>query len=67
MTSADIVLAKLEWYRLGGEVSDRQWQDVIGVLAVQAEGLDLDYLRRWAEQLGVRNLLERALAEARLA
>ncbi len=67
MTSSDIVLAKLEWYRLGGEVSDRQWQDVIGVLAVQAEGLDLDYLRRWAEQLGVRNLLERALAEARLA
>ncbi len=62
----DIVLAKLEWYRLGGEVSDRQWQDVIGVLTVQAEDLDLDYLRHWAEQLCVWDLLERALAEARL-
>lgn len=61
----DTVLAKLEWYRLGGEVSDRQWQDVIGVLTVQAEDLDLDYLRHWADQLGIRNLLERALAEAK--
>lgn len=61
----DIVLAKLEWYRLGGEVSDRQWQDIIGVLTVQAEDLDLDYLRRWADQLGVRDLLERALTEAK--
>ncbi|HJS17342.1 MAG TPA: hypothetical protein VJ785_01240 [Anaerolineales bacterium] len=23
----DTVLAKLEWYRMGGEVSDRQWRD----------------------------------------
>lgn len=61
----DTVLAKLEWYRLGGEVSDRQWQDVIGVLTVQAEDLDLDYLRHSADQLGIRNLLERALAEAK--
>lgn len=61
----DIVLAKLEWYRLGGEVSDRQWQDVIGVLTVQAEDLDLDYLRHSADQLGVRDLLERALVEAK--
>lgn len=61
----DTVLAKLEWYRLGDEVSDRQWQDVIGVLTVQAEDLDLDYLRHSADQLGVRDLLERALVEAK--
>lgn len=61
----DIVLAKLEWYRMGGEVSDRQWLDIIGVLTIQAEGLDLDYLRHWADQLGVRDLLERALTEAK--
>lgn len=59
----DTVLAKLEWFRLGGEVSERQWWDVIGVLRVEA-GADRQYLRRWAEDLGVGDLLERAFAHA---
>ena len=60
----DTVLAKLEWYRLGGEVSDRQWRDVLGVLKTRAGELDLDYLRKWACELNVGDLLERALKEA---
>ncbi len=59
----DIVLSKLDWYRLGGEVSDRQWYDLQGVLRLQSENLDLDYLRSWARQLGLETLLERALSE----
>jgi hypothetical protein len=63
----DIVLHKLLWYAMGGGVSDRQLYDLQGVLRLQAERLDLAYMRRWAEQLGMRDLLQQALAEAGLA
>lgn len=58
------VLRKLEWYDRGGQVSERQWRDVLGVLQVQGERLDQDRLRLWAAALGVSDLLERARAEA---
>ena len=65
ITSAeDIVLAKLEWFRSGGGVSERQWGDVTGVIKAQGPALDRDYLWRWAAELGVDELLERALTEA---
>ena len=60
----DTILTKLEWYRLGHEVSERQWRDVIGVLKVQADRLDLAYLRHWAAELSIFDLLKRALDEA---
>lgn len=60
----DTILSKLEWYRLGGEVSERQWRDILGVLKTRAGELDLDYLRQWGADLKVSDLLERALKEA---
>jgi len=60
----DVILSKLEWYRMGGEVSDRQWRDILGVLKTITGGIDLDYLRHWAKQLKVNDLLDRALTEA---
>ncbi len=62
-TPEDTILAKLEWYRLGDEISDRQWRDILGVLAVQGDRLDLVYMHQWAASLGVNDLLERALGE----
>jgi D-ribose pyranose/furanose isomerase RbsD len=63
-TAEDIILHKLEWYRMGDEISERQWLDVVGVLKVQARAIDLAYLRHWASALEVLDLLERALHEA---
>lgn len=64
VTSAeDIILAKLEWFRLGGEVSERQWRDVLGVMKTQGTLLDAAYLRHWAAELEVSDLLERAFSE----
>jgi hypothetical protein len=58
----DIVIAKLEWYRLGGEDSERQWGDILGVLKLNEGKLDLELLRSSASELGVVDLLEKALA-----
>jgi len=63
----DVILSKLEWYRMGGEVSDRQWRDTpvgVGVLKTRAGDLDLEYLRKWAIELKVSDLLDRALKES---
>ena len=60
----DNMLAKLLWYRTGGEVSDRQWRDVVTVIGVYGDRLDLPYLRQWAARLGVADLLEMALGSA---
>ncbi len=63
LSAEDIVLAKLDWFRLGGEVSERQWRDILGVLKTQQEVLDFDYLSQWSQSLAVADLMERALEE----
>lgn len=60
----DIVVQKLHWYRLGDHVSERQWSDAMGVLAVRGRALDLAYMRDLASEMGVADLLARALREA---
>jgi len=58
-TAEDVLLAKLQWYRQGGETSERQWSDILGILTANP-GLDFDYLKEWAARLNVRDLWERA-------
>lgn len=62
----DVILNKLDWYRQGGGVSDRQWNDVLGVLRVQQHLLDFAYLRQWAKVLGLSDLLHGALRDSGL-
>ena len=63
-TAEDTILRKLEWYRLGGGVSDRQWGDVLGILETQIDQLNLEYLRSRSPALGVEDLVEKALDNA---
>jgi hypothetical protein len=63
-SAEDTVLAKLEWYRKGGEVSEKQWRDLLGVLKVQGAALDRDYLTEWAGKLGVADLLKKAIDQS---
>jgi len=64
-TAEDIILAKLEWFRPGGETSERQWRDILGVLDLQSSRLDFEYLRKWASSLAVNDLLEKAISETK--
>jgi hypothetical protein len=66
-SSEDIILAKLAWFRKGGCVSARQWNDVLGVVRIQGDRLDRAYLDEWAERLGVRELLADALRQGSTA
>jgi len=59
----DIILNKLEWLSLGGGVSERQWNDVLGVIKVQGDLLDKGYLFYWAAELGLSELLKKAFKE----
>jgi hypothetical protein len=63
----DTILAKLQWYRDGGGASDRQWNDVLGVLKVQGPALDRAYLAEWARELGLSDLLHKAVDDAGLS
>ena len=59
----DTILSKLEWMK--GRASDVQYSDALGVAVAQWETLDLEYLRRWARELGIENTLTRLLKKAK--
>jgi hypothetical protein len=62
----DIILHKLEWFKSGGEVSERQWLDILGVIKIQFEKLDNDYLKMWGKKIGVFSLLEKSFSECNI-
>jgi hypothetical protein len=60
----DIILLKLQWYKSTGCVSERQWSDVLGVLAVQAQAIDMKYLTNCSEKLDLGDILQKAISES---
>jgi hypothetical protein len=62
-SAEDTILRKLQWFRDGGEVSDRQWRDVLGILLAVGDDLDLEHLKEWAAELGLEPWLRRAWNE----
>ncbi len=63
-SAEDMIVQKLRWYKMGGGVSDRQWSDVQGMLKVQRTRLDYAYIRHWAAELGLTDLLRQAMEDA---
>jgi hypothetical protein len=59
-SAEDTVLRKLLWFREGGEVSEKQWRDIVSVLRISGRTMDVSYLANWASRLGLDVLLERA-------
>jgi len=65
-SAEDAILIKLEWFEMGERSSARQWNDILGIMKQRGIALDLPYLAQWADVLGVRDLLDRALVETGL-
>ena len=59
----DIIVIKLDWYRIGGEVSERQWHDLLSVARLNAQVLNMTYLHSWSKAKGLSPLLERLMNE----
>jgi hypothetical protein len=63
----DVILSKLCWYETGGRVSERQWLDILGVIKVQSDSLNREYLIKWSNVLGVFDLLKQAFSDSGVA
>lgn len=63
----DVILSKLDWFHRGGRTSQKQWEDILGVLKVQKGYLDMEYLNHWACDLDLLDLLKKVFTEAGVA
>ncbi len=59
----DIILQKLIWYKMTARESQKQWRDILGVLKLQGNKLDFNYLWRWADRLGLLDEINQAFIE----
>jgi hypothetical protein len=64
VSAEDIILLKLQWYEASGGSSERQWSDAVGIIAVQRDSLDMEYLGAYSERLGLGDILQKAIRES---
>jgi hypothetical protein len=57
-TAEDTVIAKLAWSKGGG--SERQLEDVAGILRMTGPALDMDYIEQWVDTLSLAQQWQRA-------
>jgi len=61
-TPEDILIAKLEWAKLGE--SERQVEDAAGIIRIKGDTLDLAYIERWVKELDLRDQWQAAKRRA---
>lgn len=61
----DLVLQKLNCVKSGMRPRDVHWNDLVQVIEIQGDAFDRNYLLKWAEHFGLKELAEEALSEAR--
>ncbi|MCD4654019.1 hypothetical protein K8T06_08785 [bacterium] len=60
-SAEDIIIEKLVWYEAGNRISERQIKDVLGVIEIQKDVLDYEYLKSSAKKRHIVELLEDVL------
>jgi hypothetical protein len=63
-SAEDIILNKMLWFLSSDKLSDRQWKDIIGILKTRGNELDIEYLQKWAKELKITDLVEKALKDS---
>jgi hypothetical protein len=58
-TAEDVILKKMEYFRLGQ--SEKHARDILGILREQGDRIDREYIRQWAETMGLSEIWEAIL------
>lgn len=64
-SAEDTILQKLRWS--SKSLSEKQWRDIQGILRMQGESLDFDYLNYWGGEIGVTDRLNLAISESKFS
>ncbi|MEW6555025.1 MAG: hypothetical protein AB1384_12155 [Actinomycetota bacterium] len=58
----DLIVIKLDWFKRSGV--HKHYEDALGIVLVQQDTLDIEYIRGWCDRLSLGELCERLLSEA---